>query len=84
LLEKAKLEVESLQEQLSKIPKHNKIVTIGAGGSFGELALIDDAPRAATIFCLENTHMMTIQKDEYKELLLRIDKKRQEGVMEFL
>jgi len=59
-------------------------VTVGPGGSFGELALIEDLRRAATIVCLKATHLMTIQKDEYKDLLQRIDKKRQEGLMEFL
>ena len=84
LLEQACSELELLGQKLLKIPKQNKIVKIGAGSSFGELALIDDMPRAATIVSLQPTHLMTIQKDEYKELLERVDKKRQESVMEFL
>ena len=73
-----------MNQKLLKTPKQNKIVKIGIGSCFGELALIDDMPRAATIVSLQPTHLMTIQKDEYKELLERVDKKRQENVMEFL
>ena len=84
LLDQTESEIELMHQKLSKTPKQNKIVKIGVGSSFGELALIDDKPRAATIVCLQPSHLMTIQKEEYKELLERVDKKRQEGVMEFL
>jgi len=45
--------------------------TIQAGGSFGELALLYFAPRAATITATENSVVFVTARHQFKEILLR-------------
>jgi HEAT repeat protein len=40
---------------------------IGAGGAFGEMALMDDAPRSATIRTVEPSKFLILHKQEFKE-----------------
>ncbi|MCP4722763.1 MAG: cyclic nucleotide-binding domain-containing protein [Desulfobacteraceae bacterium] len=40
---------------------------IEAGGAFGEMALIDDAPRSATIRTIEPSQFLILHKQEFKE-----------------
>ena len=42
---------------------------IGAGGFFGELALLDPAPRAATALALDATETFALHRDQFDELL---------------
>jgi glucose-1-phosphate thymidylyltransferase len=42
---------------------------LGNGNQFGELALIEDKPRAATVFTTKDTHFLTIQKEDFTALL---------------
>ena len=37
--------------------------------SFGELALIDNRPRAASIICESNCDFITLSKDHYSTIL---------------
>jgi len=39
------------------------------GESFGELALLDDAPRAATITCVDDTHVLILERKDYERVL---------------
>ena len=39
------------------------------GFAFGELALIDNKPRAATIKCKENTHFAVLDKVHFDRIL---------------
>ncbi|MCA9922114.1 MAG: Crp/Fnr family transcriptional regulator [Anaerolineales bacterium] len=41
------------------------LAIFGAGDFFGELALLDDSPRSATIEALEPTETMTLHRDEF-------------------
>ncbi len=42
-----------------------------AGQFFGELALVEDAPRMASVDALEETVLLVITKDDFQELLTR-------------
>ena len=45
------------------------------GKSFGELALINNKPRAATIKCLTDCHFAVISKNVYERILKKIEVK---------
>lgn len=55
-----------------------------AGKSFGELALIMQKPRAATITCIDFTDFATLDKTDFEASLARIEKKRILKVAEFM
>ncbi len=42
---------------------------IGPGGFFGEMALLDDEPRSATVVAMEPLEIMTIWREEFLSLL---------------
>jgi len=44
-------------------------LTVGDGGAFGELALLNDKPRAATIITLEDTHFAVLEKSDFKRVM---------------
>ena len=46
-----------------------KIKTIGQGCSFGELALMENKPRAATIICEEDCHFAILEKEFFNGIL---------------
>jgi cAMP-dependent protein kinase regulator/cGMP-dependent protein kinase 2 len=48
-------------------------VKYGPGKSFGELALISNKPRAATIRCLKDCHFAVIEKQNYEKVLQKIE-----------
>lgn len=41
------------------------LAILGAGDFFGELALLDDAPRSATAEAMEDTETLTLHRDEF-------------------
>lgn len=47
----------------SSVGEH--ILTLGAGSLFGELALMNNAPRATTIRCLQDCEFLIIPKEDY-------------------
>jgi CRP-like cAMP-binding protein len=51
------------------------VAKLGSGKSFGELALISDARRAATIKCLTNCSFATLSKADYTKFLKRLEEK---------
>jgi CheY-like chemotaxis protein len=48
-----------------------KIAEIGGGDIVGEMALINNAPRSATIIAQTHTRMMRMEKDAFKRVLLQ-------------
>jgi len=52
------------------------VKTMKAGESFGELALINDAPRAATIHCQSKCFFAVINKLDYDKFLKRMHHKQ--------
>eukprot|EP01017_Pseudomicrothorax_dubius_P034028 TRINITY_DN4617_c0_g1_i2.p1 TRINITY_DN4617_c0_g1~~TRINITY_DN4617_c0_g1_i2.p1 ORF type:complete len:745 (-),score=89.20 TRINITY_DN4617_c0_g1_i2:47-2281(-) len=55
-------------------PIWREVRVLRAGESFGELALINNKPRSATITCKEDCHFAILEKEYYKDIL----KERQE------
>jgi CRP/FNR family cyclic AMP-dependent transcriptional regulator len=50
-------------------PHEEVVATLGAGDVFGELALFDDAPRAANARVEDATRMLAIHRDAFEDLL---------------
>lgn len=46
-----------------------EVNTVYAGSYFGELALLNDAPRTATIICKEDCEFAVMEADDFKEIL---------------
>ena len=61
-----------------------KDVCLSEGQSFGELALIHDKPRAATVVCEEDVVCGVINKQTYQRVIEKIEKQRLELRMEIL
>ncbi len=47
------------------------IATLGPGSSFGEMALIDASPRSADVIAIEDARVLTIERDDFFDLLRR-------------
>ncbi len=55
------------------VPLFIEVTTLKSGKSFGELALIKNKPRAATIICQEVCHFAVISKADYTKVLKKIE-----------
>lgn len=44
------------------------ITTLGAGHQFGELALVDDRPRSATVKALEPSRLLVLKRQSFRQL----------------
>lgn len=53
-----------------KNTERDLLVVYGPGQSFGELALIDDSYRSATIVCREPCVLLTIHRDDFNSVLM--------------
>lgn len=66
-------QVEEILPTGEKIIKNEFILTevkiLGNGSSFGELALLEKKPRAATIICKEDTHFAVLQSKYFDKIL---------------
>jgi CRP/FNR family transcriptional regulator, cyclic AMP receptor protein len=47
------------------------LAVLGSGEFFGEMSLIDDAPRSASVITLESCDFMALNKDGFKSMLLQ-------------
>lgn len=52
-------------------PEPTKIEEVGDGGIVGEMALIKDAPRSATVIAEAHTRMLRMEKDAFKRTILQ-------------
>jgi hypothetical protein len=68
-------EIEKAELSRNTIPETEEIQRIGAGRSFGEKALLNEATRAATIICSKNCHFAVMNKAEYIKVLRKIELK---------
>ena len=53
-----------------------EVIQLTQGYSFGELALLDNKPRAATIKCLTDCSFAVIGRADYQRCLQKIEKKK--------
>lgn len=65
LIEEGKVKV----TMISPDGKEIILSTFGAGEFFGEMAILDDAPRSATVVAMEALRVQTIFKDDFLNLL---------------
>ncbi len=50
-------------------PKPDLLAVHGAGHFFGEMALIDELPRSATVVAKERTRLLSLYRDEFRRLI---------------
>ena len=63
--------------------KYNTVQTLKNGDVFGELAIIRKKKRAATIVCLENTHLAVLMKKDYESILLEQETAKFQKILDF-
>lgn len=72
-------EVMNSQELLidtSENPRTFKeVAVLTDGAAFGELALINERPRMATIKCIERCHFLVLNKEEYNTAINEIKRR---------
>lgn len=86
-LEEMKKLVDSELAQLRKQLEEKllvEIVSLKQGMSFGELALNNNQPRAATIACKSDCHFAVMNKADYQKCLLTVTKRRIQAILDFL
>ena len=68
IIENGKVEVSILRDGKKFI-----VAELGAGEIFGEMSMIDDAPRSATVTALEDTEVVVIQRSRFQRPLTATD-----------
>ena len=58
-----------LDGSVSVRPRGRRAVTVGIGGFVGELALLDDGPRTATVVALEAVITLCVLRSAFRRLL---------------
>mgnify|MGYP000302946184 FL=1 len=53
--------------------KNIQIAELGAGEIFGEMSMIDDAPRSATVTAIEATEVIVIQRSRFQQPIVTAD-----------
>lgn len=80
----AQSELFNAREKLKRTPLQQESIEYKSGNYFGELALLNDQPRSATVKCKTDCHFLLIEKKQFKELLQKADRLKQEELLEFL
>jgi CRP-like cAMP-binding protein len=60
------------------------VATLREGQAFGELALINNKPRMATVTCLDNSHFMVLTKEAYEYVIGKMERRMLNDKLEFL
>jgi cGMP-dependent protein kinase len=61
-----------------------EVGTLGPGKPFGELALVINKPRAATVTCIEPSNFITLDKRDFDICLAKIERKRLNKMLNFM
>jgi CRP-like cAMP-binding protein len=70
-------------ERLNSMSWFIEVVKLLPGGTFGELALINKAPRSATVYCLNECWFATLDKQAYRKVLRNIELRKIEAKANF-
>lgn len=70
--------------KIIKFEMMTQVAILGVGIGFGELALLNDAPRAATIKTIEDSQFAILSKADFHETMTKIYKKRYASQVSFL
>ncbi len=64
--------ISGLVEVVRELSPEDRVVldTISRGGAFGEMALLDDSPRSATIQTVETSRFLTLHKQAFNETVM--------------
>ncbi|CDW74956.1 UNKNOWN [Stylonychia lemnae] len=80
--------VEEQQDLIAKALEEDEfliqVAKLVDGSSFGELALLEQKPRAATIRCLQNSHFMVLTKNDYVKVIGKIERRTYNEKINFL
>lgn len=60
------------------------VAKLREGIGFGELALINEAPRSATIRSVSEVHFSTLEKDDFNSILGKVMKKKFDSMIKFM
>ncbi len=66
IINSGKVEVSTLIDSKKKV-----LATLGAKQIFGEMGLIDDHQRSATVIAIEDTEVQVISRDSFKSLFFK-------------
>eukprot|EP00931_Biecheleriopsis_adriatica_P054252 TRINITY_DN3190_c1_g1_i1.p1 TRINITY_DN3190_c1_g1~~TRINITY_DN3190_c1_g1_i1.p1 ORF type:complete len:798 (+),score=224.30 TRINITY_DN3190_c1_g1_i1:59-2452(+) len=69
---------------MSQKGKPALVQTITAGGSFGELALMYSAPRAATVKAREKSSVWVIDRKSFKEIIMKVSDEKIQKYVKYL
>ena len=75
---------ESKNNDLEEDIEYREIAILHANATFGELALIDKKPRAASIQWVEDCLFAVLNKTDYTKVFMKIEKKRMNEKIAFL
>ncbi|CAG9312294.1 CNBD2_4 [Blepharisma stoltei] len=56
---------------------------LSQGMAFGELALLKDIPRSATIQCVTDTHFAILEKEDYLKILGKVEAEKLDALIDF-
>ena len=64
--------------------KPQLLTILRQGDCFGEIALISNKPRLASLVCRENCHFAVLERDDYKQILWKVQNKQLYDKVELL